>query len=166
MQTDFIINYFIEQKTESVIMMSIGILSILFALFFLFIIKYVFFKGLATSLLIAGVLQIYIGFQKLNKAYEDYDENFYLIRHSKNSITEIIIPNLEYSLNNSIVSIYAELAFIIIGLVIFFSLKKITHTFWKGLFLGLIISSFICLSLDLVSKHHIEKFEQDLKKYN
>lgn len=61
-----------QQAVLAWIFLIVGALAICFALFFLLIIKYVFFKGMAVVFLITGIAQIGYGCYLLNISPNDY----------------------------------------------------------------------------------------------
>lgn len=116
-----------QQAVLAWIFIIIGALAICFALFFLLIIKYVFFKGMAVVFLITGIAQIGYG--------------CYLL---------YISPN-DYAPETSIFT-WASLGMMLIG-----GLLRWGQAFWKGAGLGMIIQGCLSFGLLMVHAGELKR---------
>lgn len=117
-----------------------GILAIAFALFFLLIIKYSFFKGLAIVLLSSGILQISYGSFTLAGCREIYPPQCFggFSKEVLNIITQISeISHLTWLM----------LALLAGGILLFITFLRSSQTFWRGVGLGMIIQGALSAAL-------------------
>ncbi len=154
----FVINYFSEEKISNLIVIITGITSLAFALIFLLIIKYSFFKGMAIPLLFFGILQIAVGStvymrttKDVFKIEQDFNQDPEKTKLSELSRTETVINN--FHLYQCI-----EIVLIIIGLILYIKFHRSSLTFWKGLGLGLLIQAGITLTIDTVAEKRVEQY--------
>lgn len=103
-----------------------GILAISFALFFLLIIKYSFFKGLALVLLTAGILQISYG-------------SF--------TLAACRTMDLPGHMSDAGHLSWVMLAVVAAGILLFITFFRSAQTFWKGIGLGMMIQGALSLAL-------------------
>ena len=154
----FAINYFNEEKITNLIIMIIGIISIVFSLVFLFIIKYSFFKGMAIPLLLIGMIQVTAGTIVYTRTAKDIiriEEGFKTgITATKNS--ELI--RMKKVDRNFVIYQWIEIALIFTGIILYSIFYRSKLVFWKGLALGLIIQASVILMVDSASKKNAEHY--------
>ncbi len=149
---EFITTYFTEEKIESLFFIILGLIAILLALIFWFIIKYAFYNGLAYPLLLVGIIQLTVGSIVYLKSDKDMVRIENYVTHEPNIITTQELPRMQVVMKNFTIYKTVEITLLLIGLFLFFYTKISAVHFWKGLGLGLIIQSSIMLSLDLVAE--------------
>lgn len=152
MEFDFIKTYFTEEKIESLLFIIIGIIAIISALVFWFIIKYSLYNGMAYPLLIVGLIQLTVGSMVYLKSDKDIERVEYYVNHEPNSITSIELPRMKTVMKNFTIYKIIEIILLACGLVLFFYTKISSIHFWKGLGLGLILQTSIMLSLDIIAE--------------
>lgn len=106
-----------------------GTLAIGFALFFLIIIKYSFFKGLSWVFLCTGISQIMYGLNNLS------DQGYFAGRNGNYLNEQICIPG-----NFT----WFSLIILFSGIVLLFFFRKSSQNFWKGIGLGMTIQGALC----------------------
>lgn len=160
----FIEAYFVEERIESLFFIIIGILALLFAGFFLFIIKYSFFKGMAIPLLIIGFIQLGVGIIIYNRSWKDIERVDYFMKQEPHKIKTEELPRMDKVMSNFTVYKWIEIILMIGTIILFFYFYSSPQTFWKGLALGLLIQVGIMLTLDVMAekrgKIYIEKLQQ------
>ena len=111
-----------------------GALAVCFALFFLLIIKYSFFKGMAVVFLFTGFLQIMYGIHTLRSAPASHlpVEYFESIRSEAGNFTQL------------------SLAILLIGIILLIIFRRSAQRYWKGLGLGLLIQGALSAGLFLL----------------
>jgi uncharacterized membrane protein len=141
--SELLFNYYLEEKVFSTILIIIGLLSFLFSLFFLLIIKYQFFKGMAIILFFFAILYIFTGIKftsinnnKINQFTESKKTNVLSFFVSEQKKTNSSVRILYYSR-------WFELICIILSFGLYMTLKSHKNSFWKGLFLALSCMFFI-----------------------
>lgn len=111
-----------------------GTLAVCFALFFLLIIKYSFFKGMAVILLLTGLLQIVYGSRTLNNSPESLlaAEHLKKINSEASNFTQL------------------SLAILLIGIILLIIFRRSAQRYWKGVGLGMLIQGALSAGLFLL----------------
>ena len=152
MPIDFITNYFTQEKIESLFFIMIGIVAISFSLINWFLIKYSFYKGLAYPLLIIGVIQLSVGTVVYTRTPKDIVRVEHSVQAEQFKIKTEELPRMKEVLQNFTIYKWIEVAFILIGISLFFLCKSSNTAFWKGLGLGLMIQASLMFTLDTVAE--------------
>ena len=150
---NFINTYFIDEKIESLLFIILGILSIMMALIFLFIIQYSFYKGFAYPLLLIGVIQLIVGTTVYIRSPKDIIRVGNMIKFETKKIKTEELPRIEKVLYNFTIYKWFEIGLIILGIILFFYFKNSALTFWKGFGLGLLIQASVMLTLDVFAEN-------------
>jgi hypothetical protein len=116
------------------IFIFVGILAIGFSLFFLMIIKYSFFKGLAVVLLLAGIFQLGRGSHTLATSL---DAHFVIQTNGTVTDEEAAFINTQIGQVSNFT--WIAIAGLALGLLLFITFFRSSQTFWKGIGLGMII---------------------------
>lgn len=160
--SDFITTYFTEEKIESLFFIIIGFTAVALAIFFLWIIKYSFFKGMAIPFLLIGSIQLTVGYTVYNRSLNDIYRVEQLVKNNQVHLKTAEVLRMESVIQNFTIYKWIEIAFILLGLVLMILFKKSPQTFWKGVGLGLLIQASLMLCLDLIAEHRAEKYFQIL----
>jgi hypothetical protein len=155
---ELIKNYFNAEKAESLLFMGFGILAIILSVYFFFYLKDSFWKGLAIPLVFFSIVQIVIGITIFTRSPKDNLKVENVLKYEPQKIQTEEIPRMEKVLKNFVYYRYFEIAMILLGVILMFSLSK--YGFWKGFGLGLFIQCAILLSLDFLPK------KEDTLTYN
>ena len=154
---EFVRTYFLEEKTESIFFILIGLASLILAILFLYVIKYSFYKGLAIPLLIVGIIQLTVGFNVLLKTdlkIERAEDS--VLQQNKEKNNEI--KRINIVMKNFKIYKWIEILLILLGLILFFYVHSGNQIFWKGIGLGLLIQGSLMLSLDLLAEKRSEVY--------
>ncbi len=166
---NFIHSYFTEEKIESFFFIIIGVISIILALIFLFIIKYSFFKGLAIPLLVFGCMQVLVGTIVALRVSKDISRVEFQMNNAPQKIRTEELPRIEKVQKNFVIYQWIEIALIISGLILFCLFYNSSQTYWKGLGLGILLQASMMFSLDMVAKkrtnNYIISLSTTLSKY-
>lgn len=163
MPLDFIKNYFTQEKIESIFFILIGMLAISFALISWFIVKYSFYKGLAYTLFLIGVIQVVVGITVYIRSPKDITRVEQFVKTEPQKIQTEEIPRMKKVITNFELYKWIEIVLIVIGIVLFIYFKTSTQVFWKGLGLGLIIQASLMLSLDVVAEKRAVSYINQLQ---
>jgi len=93
-------NYFNAEKAESLLFMGFGILAILLSIYFLFILKEIFWKGLAISLIIFSLVQVVIGTTIYKRSPKDNLRVENILKNDPKKIQSEEIPRMEKVMKN------------------------------------------------------------------
>lgn len=159
---DFISTYFTEEKIESLFFIIIGFVAITLAIFFLWIIKYSFFKGMAIPFLLIGSIQLSAGYTIYKRSPDDINRVEQLVKSNHIDLKTTEVLRMESVIQNFTIYKWIEIALILSGLVLIILFQKSSQTFWKGLGLGLLIQASLMLCLNLIAEQRAEKYFQIL----
>lgn len=147
---EFIKNYFNAEKAESLVFIGFGIFAIVLSVYFSFFIKDNFWKGLAIPLVLFSFVQIAIGTTIFARSPKDNLRVENILKYEPQKIQTEEIPRMEKVMKNFVYYRYFEIAMMILGLVLMFSLSN--YGFWKGFGLGLFMQCAVLLSLDFFAE--------------
>jgi hypothetical protein len=142
--------YFTGEKAESYLFILVGVLAFALALYFFFIVKTSFWKGVAVPFIIVALLEFIVGYSIVNRSSKDIIRVQTYITNEPQKIKSLEIPRMEKVLSNFVIYRYVEIALIILGIALMYS--SMNDTFWRGIGLGLFIQASIVLSLDFFAE--------------
>jgi hypothetical protein len=145
-----VLRYFNGEKAESYIFILIGVIAFAMALIFFFVLKSSFWKGAAIPFIIVALLQFVVGYTIVTRSPKDIARVEKFIQKEPQGIKTMEIPRMEKVLNNFVMYRYAEIALIILGIILMYS--SMNDTFWRGIGLGLFIQAGMVLSLDFFAE--------------
>ena len=161
---EFIKNYFNAEKAESLLFIGFGIFAIVLSVYFFFFIKDNFWKGLAIPLVFFSFIQIVIGTTIFTRSPKDNLRVENIFKYEPQKIQTEEIPRMEKVMKNFVYYRYFEIAMMILGLVLMFSLSN--YGFWKGFGLGLFMQCTVLLSLDFFAEKRGHFYIEHLKIIN
>lgn len=145
-----IVKYFNGEKVESYIFILIGVIAFAIALYFIFVLKSSFWKGVAIPFLVVALLEFIVGYTIVNRSAKDMIRvQTYLTNESEKIETEEI-PRMKKVMSNFMIYRYIEIALIVLGIGLMYS--SMNETFWRGIGLGLFMQASIVLSLDFFAE--------------
>jgi hypothetical protein len=158
-----IIKYFNAEKAESLLFIGFGICAIILSVYFFFLIKESFWKGLAIPLVFFSIVQIVIGTTIFTRSPKDNLRVENLLKYEPQKVQTEEIPRMEKVMKNFVFYRYFEIAMIFIGIILMYALSN--YGFWKGFGLGLFIQCAVLLSLDFFAErrgHYYFEYLQSL----
>lgn len=158
-----VIKYFNGEKAESYIFILIGVIALAMALYFIFVLKTAFWKGLAIPFIIVASLEFIVGYTIVTRSPKDIIRVETFIQKEPLSIKTLEIPRMEKVMSNFVVFRYAEIALIILGIALMYS--SMNDTFWRGIGLGLFIQASIVLCLDFFAERRGHTYLEHLKEF-
>jgi hypothetical protein len=158
--------YFNAEKGESWVFIAIGIIGIIAAIIFFFVIKTNFYKGAAIPLVLVGLLLGVIGYNVYKRSDGDRTRNVYAYDMSPGELKEKELPRMETVMKNFIIYRYTEIALALIGMGLFFYFKNNSDKeFWKGLGLTLTIMALLALSADYFAEKRGKIYIDGIKSF-
>lgn len=142
----FTTDYFNAEKMESLFFIGIGTIAIILGIYFWFLVKEPFYKGIAIPLVLIAVIQITVGTTVYIRSPKDILKVENIIKNEPSKIQTEEIPRMNIVMKNFVIYRYVEIALMILSSVAF--CYFLSQTFWKGLGLGLFIQASLMLSLD------------------
>ena len=157
-----VVKYFNGEKAESYIFILIGVIALAMALYFIFVLKSSFWKGVAAPFIIVALLEFAVGYTIVTRSIIDTARVETFILKEPQSIKTLEIPRMEKVMSNFVIFRYVEIALIILGIALMYS--SLNDTFWRGMGLGLFIQASIVLSLDFFAERRGHIYLEYLKE--
>ncbi|CAM3810515.1 hypothetical protein FLBR109950_02565 [Flavobacterium branchiophilum] len=154
--------YFNGEKAESLVFITIGVLALAMALYFIFVLKTSFWKGVAMPFIAVALLEILVGYIVFTRSPEDINRVKTYVEKDPKSVQTQEIPRMEQVMRNFVVFRFVEIALIVFGIVLMYSTKN--DTFWRGLGLGLFLQASMVLSLDFFAERRGHVYINYLKQ--
>ncbi len=157
-----VVKYFNGEKAESYIFILIGVIALAMALYFIFVLKSSFWKGVAAPFIIVALLEFAVGYTIVTRSIIDTARVETFILKEPQSIKTLEIPRMEKVMSNFVIFRYVEIVLIILGIALMYS--SLNDTFWRGIGLGLFIQASIVLSLDFFAERRGHIYLEYLKE--
>ncbi|GAB2622344.1 hypothetical protein [Belliella aquatica] len=154
--------YFNAEKAESLLFIGFGILAVIISIYFFFVIKETFWKGIAIPLVFFSIVQIIIGATVFTRSPVDNARVENILKQEFHKIQSEEIPRMEKVMNNFVNYRYFEIAMMFFGIVLMYALSN--YGFWKGFGLGLFLQCAVLLSLDFFAEKRGHFYVEHLKE--
>lgn len=153
--------YFSGERSESYFFLFMGVITILFACYFLLGLKVSFWKGVAIPFVIVAILELAVGYTIVTRSSKDIKRVEHFIRYEPDKIQSQEIPRMKLVMSNFKLFRYIELVLIITGITLMYNSG--TSPFWRGIGLGLFIQASIVLCMDFFAEHRGKLYLDYLK---
>jgi hypothetical protein len=153
--------YFNEEKYESLFFVLVGVIAILFSIYFFTKVKLPFYNGVSLALLAIAALQLTVGISVYFRSPKDILRVENIVKFEKPKIQSEEIPRMEIVMKNFVIYRWIEISLLILGLIFFFYFDA--ESFMKGLGIGLAIQSGLMLFLDYFAENRGEIYLTYLK---
>ena len=156
--------YFSAEKGESILFITVGLLSLILSIYFLIKLKQPLFSGLSYSFITIAFVELAIGISIYFRSPKD------MIRVNQFIQTEIVkiqseeIPRMETVLNNFVIYRWIEIGFVLVGIAMFLYFQP--TTLWRGVGLGLSIQASLLLLLDFIAESRGKIYLEHLQNLN
>jgi uncharacterized membrane protein YbhN (UPF0104 family) len=141
--------YFNAEKSESLLFLGIGVVGIIAAIIFFFVLKTSFYKGAAIPLILVGLLLGVVGFTVYKRSDGDRVRNVYAYDMNPGELKQKEIPRMKAVMKNFVVYRYVEIILVLMGIGLFFYFKNNeAQQLWKGFGLALTIMALLALAAD------------------
>ena len=147
---DEISAYFNAEKAESLLFISVGIVAIVTASYFLLKVKQPFYCGISYPLIIIGLIQLTVGASVYFRSPKDIQRVNQIIQTDKSKIQTEEIPRMKIVMKNFSLYKKIETGLMIVGLLMFLFLSGGSSL--KGVGTGLLIQALFMLILDLFAE--------------
>jgi hypothetical protein len=159
-------NYFLAEKSESILFICIGIAAIIAAIIFFYFIKTNRYKGAAIPFLLIGLIHVISGFTVFNRSDDDRKRNVYAYDMNVSQLKEKELPRMEKVNENFIIYRYIKIASLAAGLIIcFIFYKNSSRQFWVGFGIALALEAAITLSADCVAAKRAIVYTESLSSF-
>lgn len=145
-----IVKYFHGEKSESYIFILMGVIAFAVALYFIFVLKTSFWKGVAIPFIVVSSLEFIVGYTIVTRSPKDILRVEKFVSKEPQKIKTVEIPRMEKVMSNFILYRYVEIVLIILGVFLMYS--SMNDNLWKGIGLGLFIQASMVLCLDFFAE--------------
>jgi uncharacterized membrane protein YidH (DUF202 family) len=159
---DWIRNYFLAEKNESLFFIIIGTLAVAVGIYFWMTLKKPFITGLAIPLILLGAVEIIVGATVYIRSPKDIQRVETYFQQDISKVQAVEIPRMQ-AVNKQFRWLrYTEISFMILGLLFAFGFRN--QPFWQGFGIALFMQSAVLLSLDYFAERRgIEYLEKLLE---
>lgn len=148
--------YFSGERLESFLFLGLGIMGFIIAIFFFFVYKTAFLKGIAIPFITVAFLEIIVGITLIYRSPKDTRrvESYFL--NETEMIQQKEVPRMEAVMQNFVIFRYVEITLIIVGIILMYGFRQ--NLFWNGIGLGLFVQSSMVLLLDFFAERRGEVY--------
>lgn len=159
---EFIKTYFTAEKSESLIFMAIGIITISFSAYVLFKWSDSFYKGFAIPVILIGLVQLVVGSTVYFRTDKQAQNLEALYQKDKVTFAKAEIPRMETVMKNFSLYKKVEVAFIVIGLLLIFLAPS--KEFWLGIGVGMLLQGALMLTADIFAERRGTTYQHEITK--
>jgi hypothetical protein len=159
---EFIKTYFTAEKSESLIFLLIGIITISFSAYALLKWGELFYKGFAIPVILIGLIQLTVGGTVYFRTANQIKTLEALIKKSKNEFALTEQPRMATVMKNFSLYKKVEVAFVLIGLLLIFALP--TKEFWLGIGVGMLLQGALMLTADIFAERRGHEYLQHISQ--
>jgi drug/metabolite transporter (DMT)-like permease len=158
--------YFLAEKQAGTLFIYVGIVAIVLALLFFFLLRGNFYKGAALPLLLAGLLQLGAGYTVFKRSDDDRTRNMYAYDMDPYQLKKEELPRMQQVNKRFTLYRWAEIVLLLAGTGLLFYFKsRPPGQFWFGLGLTLAIQAAIMLGADYVAGQRAQTYTKGLEAF-
>lgn len=157
-----VVKYFNGERSESYLFISMGVIALVMAVWFILVLKTSFWKGVAAPFIIVALLELVVGYTIVTRSPKDIARVEAYQTKEPRKIRTDEIPRMEKVMRNFVIFRYIEIALILTGIALMYSSKN--DSFWRGIGLGLFIQASIVLCLDFFAERRGHTYTAFLKE--
>ncbi len=157
----FIQDYFKPEKYEALLFLLIGIALIAFSVYAIVKFGDSFYKGLAIPFILIALVQMVVGGTVFFRTDKQINQLGTLYQENPKAFADQELARIIPVNKNFVIYRNVELAFIVIGLGLFFFLRG--KDFWYGIGVGMFIQGAVMLSLDMFAERRGHVYQKQLE---
>lgn len=158
--------YFLAEKQSGFVFLVIGIIAIVVAIVFYFVLKTNFYKGAAIPLLLIGLFECFVGNSVRKRSDDDRIKNVYAYDMNPDQLKNEELPRVKEMSKGITIYMGVELAIGVAGVVLMFLYKgQKVNSFWYGIGVALVIQGLITLGAEYFAGKRIQEYTQGLEKH-
>ncbi len=158
--------YFSAEKQGSLFFISVGIVAVIAALVFFFVLKTSFFKGAAIPMIVVGMVAGIIGLTIYKRSDDDRIRNVYAYDLNPDELKQKEYPRMQKVMKSFNVILIAEGILLIAAVFLFFYFRNnVTHQFWSGIGAGLFLMAIAALFLDVAAQRRAAVYTKGLAAF-
>ncbi len=160
---DFIDKYFQAERSESLLFIVVGILSVLAALVFWLDIQKPFYNGMGWPLLLVALIQLTVGLTVLMRSSQDAERVNKMVEREPYRIDREEIPRMEQVMKNFVWYRWIEILLSLAGLALILFFEE--PGYWKGVGAGLFLQAGLMLVLDFFAERRGQAYLDALRDF-
>jgi hypothetical protein len=159
--------YFLAEKQESLLFISIGIIAILLAILGWLYFKTAFWKGASIPFLAIALLQIIVGYTVYSRSDEQRVDMVYSLDMNPDQLTKVELPRMEVVNKNFVIYRWIEIVLVLVGMGLYVYFRENTpQEFWKGFGFALCLQAILMLGADYFAEQRAHEYTAALSSFS
>jgi hypothetical protein len=159
--------YFLAEKQESLLFISIGIIAILLAILGWLYFKTAFWKGASIPFLAIALLQIIVGYTVYARSDEQRVDMVYSLDMNPDQLTKVELPRMEVVNKNFVIYRWIEIVLVLVGMGLYVYFRENTpQEFWKGFGFALCLQAILMLGADYFAEQRAHEYTAALSSFS
>jgi len=159
--------YFLAEKQESLLFISIGIIAILLAILGWLYFKTAFWKGASIPFLAIALLQIIVGYTVYSRSDEQRVDMVYSLDMNPDQLTKVELPRMEVVNKNFVIYRWIEIVLVLVGMGLYVYFRENTpQEFWKGFGFALCLQALLMLGADYFAEQRAHEYTAALSSFS
>jgi hypothetical protein len=159
--------YFLAEKQESLLFISIGIIAILLAILGWLYFKTAFWKGASIPFLAIALLQIIVGYTVYARSDEQRVDMVYSLDMNPDQLTKVELPRMEVVNKNFVIYRWIEIVLVLVGMGLYVYFRENTpQEFWKGFGFALCLQAILMLGADYFAEQRALEYTAALSSFS
>ena len=159
--------YFLAEKQESLLFISIGIIAILLAILGWLYFKTAFWKGASIPFLAIALLQIIVGYTVYARSDEQRVDMVYSLDMNPDQLTKVELPRMEVVNKNFVIYRWIEIVLVLVGMGLYVYFRENTpQEFWKGFGFALCLQALLMLGADYFAEQRAHEYTAALSSFS
>lgn len=159
--------YFLAEKQESLLFISIGIIAILLAILGWLYFKTAFWKGASIPFLAIALLQIIVGYMVYARSDEQRVDMVYSLDMNPDQLTKVELPRMEVVNKNFVIYRWIEIVLVLVGMGLYVYFRENTpQEFWKGFGFALCLQALLMLGADYFAEQRAHEYTAALSSFS
>jgi hypothetical protein len=159
--------YFLAEKQESLLFISIGIIAILLAILGWLYFKTAFWKGASIPFLAIALLQIIVGYTVYSRSDEQRVDMVYSLDMNPDQLTKVELPRMEVVNKNFVIYRWIEIVLVLAGMGLYVYFRENTpQEFWKGFGFALCLQALLMLGADYFAEQRAHEYTAALSSFS
>jgi hypothetical protein len=159
--------YFLAEKQESLLFISIGIIAILLAILGWLYFKTAFWKGASIPFLAIALLQIIVGYTVFARSDEQRVDMVYSLDMNPDQLTKVELPRMEVVNKNFVIYRWVEIVLVLVGMGLYVYFRENTpQEFWKGFGFALCLQALLMLGADYFAEQRAHEYTAALSSFS
>jgi hypothetical protein len=159
--------YFLAEKQESLLFISIGIIAVILAVLGWLYFKTAFWKGASIPFLAIALLQIIVGYTVYSRSDEQRVDMVYSLDMNPDQLTKVELPRMEVVNKNFVIYRWIEIVLTLVGMGLYVYFREnAAQEFWKGLGFALFVQAILMLGADYFAEQRAHAYTEAIRSFS